>query len=60
MKIKKVCATCGSDEVFISASAFWNTETQAWEVSEVYDGGEVWCNSETCEGAETEIMEEEI
>ncbi|HEX9472485.1 MAG TPA: hypothetical protein VF957_23415 [Bradyrhizobium sp.] len=34
-----VCSNCGSDDVRRDATASWNIETQAWELSAVQDQG---------------------
>ena len=36
-QVKKVCAECGSDEVVKDAWAFFNTETQEWELENFFD-----------------------
>ena len=52
-KVQMVCGTCGSTDVLSDAYAQWNTETQAWELSSLFDKGAV-CN--VCDG-ETRIKE---
>lgn len=37
MKIKKKCATCGSDRVRVDAWAAWVEEIQDWELDTTYD-----------------------
>jgi len=34
---KPVCSRCGSDEISCDATAAWNVETQAWELSGHFD-----------------------
>ena len=36
-KIRIVCPECGSDNIVKDASARWNVETGAWELSTTYD-----------------------
>lgn len=36
---KPVCPRCGSDNVVADAAARWDTETHAWDVSNVFDKG---------------------
>jgi len=45
--VRKVCSLCGSEDVLADAYAFWNAETQQWEVSNVFDKG-AYCNN--CDG----------
>lgn len=49
MRIKIVCAHCGSDDVMRDAWAVWNEETQQWELGAVFDAA--FC--EKCEGDAT-------
>jgi hypothetical protein len=37
MKIKKVCEKCGSEDVWVDAAAEWNTDTQSWELGNMWD-----------------------
>ena len=46
-----VCAYCGSTEVSVDASVYWDIDTQTWEVSDIYDKGH-YCND--C-GGETRL-----
>lgn len=38
-KMIKVCATCGSDDVYADAFASWDIENQRWEVGMIMDKG---------------------
>ena len=48
-----VCGECGSRNVMRDAWAVWNTETQRWELGNVFDDGH-------CEDCEGEASLEEI
>lgn len=37
-KITKVCPDCGSTDVSRDATARWDEEAQAWEISGLHDG----------------------
>lgn len=43
--LRPICPHCGSNEIGRDASARWNAEAKAWELSDVYD-------AETCLGCE--------
>jgi predicted RNA-binding Zn-ribbon protein involved in translation (DUF1610 family) len=55
-KVKMLCPSCGADDVLRDAFAFWDEETQKWELSDVYDN--YACN--TCGAEFREPIEEEI
>jgi hypothetical protein len=54
-KMQMICRNCGSINVVADAYAGWNVETQAWEISNVFDKG---AHCDECEG-ETRIDEVE-
>jgi hypothetical protein len=55
-KVRKVCKTCGSENVVSDAYVSWNVETQDWDIVEsVFDME--FCYD--CEG-ETTVVDEEI
>ena len=33
LSIKKVCANCGSENVWVDATAAWDVENQGWELA---------------------------
>ena len=37
MRIKKVCEKCGSEYVWVDAAAEWDTDTQSWELGNMWD-----------------------
>ena len=41
-----VCTNCGSTEIVRDASVIWDTSTQQWEISGIYDY--IFC--EGCDG----------
>ena len=49
MRIRIVCASCGSDEVMRDAWAVWDDVKQDWVLGAVFDAG--FC--EKCEGEAT-------
>ena len=53
--IKKVCGSCGSEDVWADANATWDVKTQQWTLLNVWDNNS-WC--EECDG-ETSIEEVE-
>ena len=55
MKIKKVCEKCGSEDVWVDAAAEWDTDTQSWEL------GNMWYYSHCgdCD-ADTYIINREV
>jgi hypothetical protein len=53
---KKICATCGSEDVLCDAYAEWDVVAQAWSLQNTFDKG-AYCN--TCDG-ETRIESELI
>lgn len=55
-KVRKVCATCGSDDVKADAYAEWDQEHQRWEVIDAFDKG-AFCFD--CDG-ECRIEDREI
>lgn len=55
MKVKKVCANCGSDNVVTDAWVSWDIDSQQWVIDDIFDND--YCKS--CEG-ETTIQDEEI
>lgn len=55
MAIKIVCSNCGSSDVLRDAWASWNTQTQQWELENVFD--EAWCDN--CAGS-TSLIEEPL
>ena len=55
-KIKKVCSTCGSEDVLADAYAEWDVAAQDWVVQDVMDKGH-FCNK--CDG-ECSIDDEEL
>ena len=55
MKIKKVCETCGSEEVRVDAYAEWDVDAQAWDLHSVYDHG--WCYDCDCD---THIIDQDL
>ncbi|CAB4120962.1 hypothetical protein UFOVP4_32 [uncultured Caudovirales phage] len=50
--IKPTCPSCGGEDVGCEASAVWNVETQAWELSTTYDNE--WCNA--CGDSHTHLI----
>ncbi len=46
MKIKIVCATCGSEEVYRDAWAEWDEQSQRWVLGQTFD----YAFCEKCEG----------
>lgn len=36
-RVNYICASCGSDDLFYDASAAWNSDTQEFELNNVYD-----------------------
>ena len=34
--IKKVCANCGSEDVWVDAVAAWDVENQGWELASTF------------------------
>lgn len=36
-RVKMVCATCGSEDVYGTASMSWNVDTQTWEAGDPHD-----------------------
>ena len=56
-KIKKVCSTCGSENVLADAYAQWNVEKQDWELANVFDKNS-YCGGK-CDG-ECNIVDKEI
>jgi hypothetical protein len=38
--IRFVCSQCGSDEVSIDASLYWDVDEQEWMPSEIYERGD--------------------
>ena len=51
-KIKKCCQHCGSEDVYVDATARWNTDTQRWELAGLFEHSE--CDD--C-GRETTIVD---
>lgn len=52
MQVKKVCAACGSEDVFVDASAVWDEEQQCWELeSDHVDTNSAFCRdcNDSCE-----------
>lgn len=39
-KVKKICASCGSEEVVLDAWACWDEEAQCWELKSTYEYSE--------------------
>jgi len=52
--ITYVCSECGSTDVLLDAFATWNENTQAFEVSNIFDKGHS-CNQCGCECTVEEI-----
>ena len=42
MKLRHVCSSCGSDEVFGDAWASWDEAKQEWVLENIYDNA--YCN----------------
>jgi hypothetical protein len=38
-RVVKVCATCGSSNVYADSACSWSVEDQRWEIGTVYDSG---------------------
>lgn len=51
-KIRKCCKRCGSENVFVDATARWSVEAQQWEISGLLDNSD--CDD--C-GRETDIVD---
>ena len=49
-----VCENCLSDNVVADATAWFNTKTNDWELSDTQDA--VWCNGDICGGSECGIF----
>ena len=45
---KMICAECGSDDVWIDATAVWDVENQNWELGSMFQ-------QEVCRKCETEV-----
>lgn len=60
--VKKVCWSCGSDNIFREADSYWDVNKQDWVLNNVYD--DVSCRSCGWAGNLTEettlISEEEV
>jgi len=54
-KVQMVCSTCGSTNVRRDAQVAWNTDTQDWELTAVFDHADC----EDC-GGETNIEEQPL
>lgn len=52
-KVKMVCSNCGSENCGKDASVRWNVDTQAYEVSGIFDDG--WCEDCSCERDPKEV-----
>lgn len=47
-KVRQVCSYCGSEDVYLDATAAWDVERQEWVLAYVYDDAIcVACNGET-------------
>ena len=55
IRLKMSCKSCGSENVLRDAWAEWDSETQRWELSSVFD--HAYCDD--CD-SETKILEEAI
>lgn len=53
VKVKMVCPTCGSENVYCDAWASWDVDTQQWVVADTFDAG--WCNE--CDGEQRHLNE---
>ncbi|MDD2878557.1 MAG: hypothetical protein PHZ23_15165 [Acidiphilium sp.] len=51
-RVAMVCASCGSTDVMRDAWAVWNTETQEWELGNVFDDAR-------CENCDREVRIDE-
>lgn len=59
-KITKVCSTCGSEDVFVDASAVWDEGQQQWELKDSHvDVSQAFCQdcNDSCT-LKDEVMEE--
>ena len=56
-KVQPTCPECGSASVCADAAARWNIETQAWEVSNVFDKGH---GCDDCENSDIEFVWVEV
>ena len=57
MKINKVCERCGSEDIVVSARAYWSVTKQQWEMRDVWPD-EAWC--EDCDDMTTLKEEQEV
>ena len=55
LRLRKVCSSCGSEDVRVDAWVTWSEARQAWEVAEVFDAA--FCAQ--CDG-ETSIVDQEV
>ena len=52
--VRKVCHSCGSENVWADANAEWDHENQMWTLGDFLDENNAWCRA--CDG-ETRIID---
>lgn len=56
IKVRKLCGTCGSSDIFVDANATWDEEAQEWVLLDNFPSN-TYCNG--CEG-DCVLKEEDI